>query len=80
MTGTDFFDYNFCMARGRPPKDSGARMSTDIRIPVTPDQKRVIVEAIADEPGGLAAWARQVLLQAAQKKAAQKGQKKGRQK
>jgi hypothetical protein len=40
-------------------------MDTDIRIPVTADQKRLIAAAVADEPGGLAAWARQVLLQAA---------------
>jgi hypothetical protein len=40
-------------------------MDTDIRIPVTADQKRLIAAAVADEPGGLAAWARQVLLRAA---------------
>ena len=50
----------------RPPKDVRFRMITDLRIPVTAEQKRLIVEAIAEEPNGMASWARQVLLQAAQ--------------
>jgi hypothetical protein len=62
----------------RPKKAAELRMGTDLRIPVTAEQKRLIQEALADDPGGLAAWARQVLLQAAQariaqSKAAQKG-------
>jgi hypothetical protein len=44
------------------------RMDTDIRIPVTAAQKRAISQAVADEPGGLAAWAREILLQAAERK------------
>jgi hypothetical protein len=56
----------------RPPKDERLRMSTDIRIPVTADQKTLLMEAVADEPGGLAAWARQILLQAAEKKTGQR--------
>jgi hypothetical protein len=43
-------------------------MSTDLRIPVTAEQKALIMEAISNEPGGLAAWARQVLLDAAQQR------------
>jgi hypothetical protein len=43
-------------------------MATDLRIPVTEDQKRLIVEATSDEPEGMAAWARVILLQAAQRK------------
>jgi hypothetical protein len=46
-------------------------MNTDLRIPVTPEQKQLIAKAIADEPDGLAAWARQVLLGAAEMKLAQ---------
>lgn len=49
----------------RPAKDPRHRMSTHLRIPVTDEQKRKIMEAIADEPTGFAAWARAVLLQAA---------------
>jgi len=40
-------------------------MNTDLRIPVTAEQKRLIGEAVADDPRGLAAWAREVLLSAA---------------
>jgi len=40
-------------------------MDTDLRIPVTSDQKKLIQEATAGEPEGLAAWARRILLQAA---------------
>ncbi len=54
----------------RPPKDDRLKLSTDIRIPVTAAQKRVIAEAVSDEPGGMAAWARQVLIQAAQERIA----------
>ncbi len=49
----------------RPPKEPKLRMNVDLRIPVTEDQKRIISAALADEPGGLAAWARSVLLDAA---------------
>lgn len=64
---------------GRPPKDPNLRMDTDLRIPVTTEQKDQIMQAIADEPAGLAAWARAVLLQAAQDRINNKGrQKKGK--
>ena len=53
----------------RPPKEPSMRMDTDIRIPVTQDQKRTIAQAVADDPRGLAAWARDVLLRAAEKRA-----------
>jgi hypothetical protein len=52
----------------RPRKDERLRMNTDLRIPVTAEQKEVIIQAIADEPSGFAAWARQVLLEAASKR------------
>jgi hypothetical protein len=52
----------------RPPKDDRLKLSTDIRIPVTAAQKRVIADAISDEPGGMATWARHILMQAAQEK------------
>jgi len=44
-------------------------MNVDLRIPVTPDQKQTIMDAIADEPDGFAAWARDVLLKAAMERA-----------
>jgi hypothetical protein len=48
-------------------------MDTDLRIPVTRDQKRVIQEATADEPEGMAAWARAILLEAARQKLGKSG-------
>jgi len=58
---------------GRPRKDGRLRMDTDIRIPVTSEQKQVIAEATRDEPEGMAAWARAVLLREARKQIAQVG-------
>ena len=66
LTVPEKLDYNTRMAR--PRKDGRLRMDTDLRIPVTSEQKALISEAIADEPEGMAAWARAVLLQAARKK------------
>ena len=53
---------------GRPKKDLNLRMDTDLRIPVTAEQKQLIAEALRDEPAGLAAWAREVLLDAAKER------------
>jgi len=64
LTNRENYYYNIGMAR--PPKEPRLRMNTDLRIPVTVEQKQLISEAIADRPEGLAAWARQILLQAAQ--------------
>ena len=50
----------------RPPKDFHLRMDTDLRIPVTMEQKKTILLAIANEPEGFAAWARRTLLSAAE--------------
>ncbi len=52
----------------RKPKDPKLRMVTDLRIPVTEEQKQAILDATSDEPNGMAAWARAVLLEAARKK------------
>jgi hypothetical protein len=37
------------------------------RIPLTSEQKALITQATADEPEGMAAWARAVLLDAARR-------------
>jgi hypothetical protein len=42
-------------------------MDTDLRIPVTSEQKALNSEATAEEPEGMAAWARAILLEAAKK-------------
>lgn len=51
-------------------------MDTDIRIPLTSEMKAVIVAATSDEPEGMAAWARAVLLEAARRKVAKAEKKK----
>jgi hypothetical protein len=43
-------------------------MDTDLRIPLTSEQKALIDEATKDEPEGKAAWARAILLAAAKKR------------
>jgi hypothetical protein len=47
-------------------------MDTDLRIPLTSEQKARIVEATKDEPEGMAAWARAILLDAAKQKLARR--------
>ena len=54
----------------RPRKDGRLRMDTDLRIPLTREQKAMIDEATADEPEGKAAWARAALLEVARRKLA----------
>jgi hypothetical protein len=44
------------------------RMDTDLRVPLTMQQKKLLDEATMDEPEGKAAWARAVLLEAAKRK------------
>jgi hypothetical protein len=69
LTILEKLGYNTGMAR--PLKNGRLRMDRDIRIPVTSEQKALIVEATSDEPEGMAAWARMVLLEAAKKKKAE---------
>ena len=45
-------------------------MDIDLRIPVTREQHAQIQQATADEPEGMAAWARAILLGAAKRKLA----------
>lgn len=54
-------------------------MNIQLRIPVTDEHKALIDMATADEPEGMAAWARALLLAAARRKLAKsKGDKRGR--
>lgn len=48
-------------------------MDTDLRIPLTAEQKAIIDEATADEPEGKAAWARAILLGVAKRKLTKAG-------
>jgi hypothetical protein len=61
---------------GRPRKYGSLPMDTDLKIPVTSEQRELIQQASADEPGGMAAWARAILLAAARRKMAKDGSKK----
>lgn len=54
----------------RPRKYGELPMDTDLRIPLTSEQKTLIDEATADEPEGKAAWARALILAAARRKVA----------
>jgi hypothetical protein len=54
----------------RPRKYGRLLMNRDLRIPVTSEQKALIDEATRDEPEGMAAWVRAVVLAAAKRKLA----------
>jgi uncharacterized protein (DUF1778 family) len=54
------------MTRGRPPKAAGERKTKDIRIPVTQEQKDMVLEAMRIAGMDVAAWARPIILEAAQ--------------
>jgi len=53
-------------------------MDVYLRIPVTTEQKQVILDATGDEPEGMASWARAVLLEAARRKMAKGKEKQGK--
>ncbi len=76
MLFSDYVDYNVGMAR--PKKDPALRMDADLRIPLTAEQKRILSEATSDEPQGMAAWARTVLIHAARCKLAKSEKKRNR--
>jgi hypothetical protein len=56
------------MPRGRPKKDPSLLMKNDLRIPVTSDQKLLVVQAAESDHSDTTAWARNILIRAAQKK------------
>jgi hypothetical protein len=51
---------------GRPPKDKALLHSESMRITLTVDQKELIERAARSAGVDMAAWARPILLQAAQ--------------
>ena len=59
----EFLGYTYDMPR--PKKPPQLRMDTDLRIPVTADQKALITQAAKSLQYDMAGWARQVLLDAA---------------
>ncbi len=52
---------------GRPPKNKAERKDVDLRIPVTPDQKELIVKACSFAGEDMASWCRPILIEAARK-------------
>ncbi len=54
----------------RPRKFGDLPLDTDLRIPVTSEQRTLIVEATRDLPEGMAGWARALLLAAARRRLA----------
>ena len=59
----------------RPKKDKKDRKDIDLRIPVTEDQKRQIMEAVALDQFDMAGWARSLLLKAAQQRLKKESEK-----
>lgn len=57
---------------GRPRKFGDLPLDTDLRIPVTSEQRNLIVEATRDLPEGMAGWARALLLAAARRRVAKR--------
>lgn len=54
----------------RPRKDARLRKDVDLRIPLTVDQKRLIVEAATLADSDVATWLRPIIIQAANEKVA----------
>jgi uncharacterized protein (DUF1778 family) len=52
----------------RPKKDPSLLMNTDLRIPVTAEQKMLVTRAAESDQSDTAAWVRSILIRAAQKK------------
>lgn len=52
----------------RPPKIESEKKNTDLRIPVTKEQKELIHRAIALDGQDMAAWARPILLREAKER------------
>ena len=59
----------------RPAKDKADRKSIHLRIPVTEEQRELIVRAAQLSDLDMAAWARPILLKEAQKKCRQADEK-----
>lgn len=59
----------------RPPKDKRMLMNVPLRIMLTAEQKAMIEEAARLDQSEVAAWARPLLLQAAQQRLAKEKRK-----
>lgn len=52
----------------RPPKDPSERKTSEVRIPVTEEQKKAIADAAAAEGADVATWVRPIVLRAAEER------------
>jgi hypothetical protein len=52
----------------RPPKDPSERKTVDVRIPLTEEQKKLVTDAASEDQADVAAWARPIILRAAEKR------------
>jgi uncharacterized protein (DUF1778 family) len=50
----------------RPPKDPSDRKTSEVRIPVTEEQKKIIADAAAEQGADVATWLRPIVLMAAE--------------
>lgn len=65
-TWVDFSDsFTTTIGMARPPKPAKERKDSDLRIPVTSEQKDVVMAAARAEGLDMAAWARQLLVREA---------------
>src|SRR5258707_950976 len=70
LTISEIFSYNKSMSKkrtGRPPKNKAERKDVDLRIPVTAEQKELVVQAARIEGADMAAWVRPIVILAAEK-------------
>jgi len=66
LTILDFYCKIIGMA-GRPPKSPEDRKTDQLRVPLTPEQKESLREAAERSGSEMTAWARSVLLKAAER-------------
>jgi len=50
----------------RPLKDPSERKTSEVRIPVTEEQKQIIADAAAEQGADVATWLRPIVLRAAE--------------
>lgn len=57
--------FNVMADRGRPPKDPEDRKTSDIKIPLTDEEKELIKSAAGIDDTKPVTWARNILIRAA---------------
>jgi hypothetical protein len=65
---TIFVGIIISMKAGRPPKDPEDRRDRDMKIPLSENEREIIVKAAQADEGKPVTWARDVLLKAAKRR------------